>query len=635
MSSWVHLWQSALSARIAPQRLGVAAGASIRSATSLAYWRNHLARNARGYGAAVLGIAVASLFIAIVQRYIHVANISLVYLFVVLWLAAKFGRSPALLASFLAFLAYDFFFIPPLYLFTVNDPAEWVSLSALLVTSLVLGQLTAMVEARRREAVESQQRTATLYALAQLIASTTSEQTLLDALVKRVVEVFAGAGVEACTLILADGDQEPMIRAVAPPHGPVLEAFNLEATERNARARDGLDRGRQSAGHVTVLDDGVLREVSWRYVPLRSGQRVVGILGVAGSPGVRRLHIEATGQHPQAARANSHDRRSVPRLHQAIQDERSAQAALFAAFCDQIALALERIELRKQAIHVEALRESDRLKTALLGSVTHDLRTPLASIKAATSSLLGNGMTWSEEDRRDLLESVDTSADRINRLVSNLLDLSRLEGGAATPEKDWYPIGDVLATVLDRLELTGQMRDHRIVVDIPADIPLVPLDYGQMEEVFTNLLENAIKYSPAGSVIRVQARVLPAPEAASELEVRVTDLGIGIPEHELQAIFDKFYRVQHVRVPWAKRPPIGTGLGLAICAGIIRTHGGRIWAESTIGKGSIFVFTLPIPESPLRGSLPEVDLATREPVTSSESQPGVSEVESSQREATA
>ncbi|HLJ80707.1 MAG TPA: ATP-binding protein, partial [Ktedonobacterales bacterium] len=277
---------------------------------------------------------------------------------------------------------------------------------------------------------------------------------------------------------------------------------------------------------------------------------------------------------------------------------------LFAAFCDQIALALERTTLQRQAINAEILQESDRLKNALLGSVTHDLRTPLASIKAAASSLLQPEITWSDVSRRELLTAIDTGADRLNRLVSNLLDLSRLEAGVAAPMKDWYLIGDVIATVLDQLDLTGQTVDHRVVVDMSPDVPLVPMDYGQIEQVLTNLVENALKYSPAGSEICIQARTL----ASAELEVCVTDAGIGIPANELDAVFDKFYRVQHVRLPWAtERPPIGTGLGLAICRNIIQAHGGRIWAESRPGKGSTFIFTLPIPADGPHGGLPELE----------------------------
>jgi two-component system sensor histidine kinase KdpD len=612
--------------------------------------RAHLARNARGYVAALLGVTGVTLLIALVHRYVQVANISLLYLFVVLWLATRFGRSPAVLASALAFLAYDFFFIPPLYRFTVDDPAEWVSLFALLATALVLGQLTATVQARAREAIESRERIATLYALAQLIATTTKEQSLLDALVQRVVQVFGTAGVEACALMLpdtSDGSARLVVRARAPARTAALQALDLQATEQAARARWVLEHKRDASGRVTVLDADVLRVVAWRYIPLHSGEHVVGILGIAGAPAIERLHVAAAQEReqpepttpmalmaPLTQMAHSAQRRAGPRTHQLALDDADPQVALFAAFCDQIALALERAALREQAIHAEALRESDRLKTALLGSVTHDLRTPLASIKAATSSLLEQGTTWSEEDRRELLASIDASADRLSRLVNNLLELSRLEGGVATPHKEWQLIGDVLATVLDRLELTGQTLDHRIAVDLPPDLPLVPLDYEQIEEVFTNLLENAVKYSPAGSVIRLQARVRTRHEAEAtaksrtgsqesqagdqagsqaedaaprELEVRVSDQGIGIPAHELHAIFDKFYRVQHVRLPWASRPPIGTGLGLAISAGVIRAHGGRIWAESQLGKGATFIFTLPIPAHAPGSALPDLE----------------------------
>lgn len=252
-----------------------------------------------------------------------------------------------------------------------------------------------------------------------------------------------------------------------------------------------------------------------------------------------------------------------------------------------------------------ALRESDRLKNALLGSVTHDLRTPLASIQAATSSLLDTDITWSETDRHEFLETIDISTERLNRLVSNLLDLSRLEAGTAMPEKQWSHIDDVIATVLDRLDLAGRTQGREIAVDVPDELPLVPMDHAQIEQVLTNLLENALKYSPAESPIRVLVRILGAPP--TELEVRVVDQGIGIPANELRAIFDKFYRVQHVYLPWAStRPPTGTGLGLAICAGIIREHGGRIWAESQPGKGATFIFTLPIPhDAPSSVELPD------------------------------
>jgi len=547
----------------------------------------------------VLGVALASVIIGLIQQVVHIANISLLYLPVVLWLATAFGWGSAFLGSVLAFLAFDFFFIPPLYRLTVDDPTEWVSLFAFLITALVLGQLTALVQARAREARESQQRTATLYALAQLIASTTDQQTLLDALVRRVLDVFTPAGVRACALFLPDANKQPIMRAAA--DGTLAPgAFNLEHREQAALAGWVLTHG--SPVGCTLRLEGISppEGSTLTYMPLQSRRQVVGVLGVVGTTETRRL-----------ASKRVHDPQQ-PTAGTPAQPRRGPETELFDAFCDQIALALERAALQQQAIHAEALRESNRLKDVLLGSVSHELRTPLASIQAAASSLLGPDVTWSEAEHRELLESITTSASRLNRLVSNLLDLSRLEAGVSVPQKDWHFIDEVVATVLDRLDLAGLGQDHQIRVEMPDMMPLVPMDHEQIEQVLTNLVENAIKYSPAGSVIRVQAQVKRAPEEGEELEVQVSDQGIGIPATELRAIFDKFYRVQQVRLPWARaRPPTGTGLGLAICANIIRAHGGRIWAESQPGQGATFIFTLPIPPGGPDATIPNLEDQTR------------------------
>jgi two-component system sensor histidine kinase KdpD len=573
---------------------------SFGSATDL----RGLLMESRGYLAAIAGVAAVSLLIALIESQVRIRNISLLYLLVVLWLAAVYGRIPAIIASVLAFLAYDFLFISPVHTFTVSDPAEWLSLGALLATSLVLGQLTAAVQARAREALESRKRIATLYSLAQLIVTTTEQDRLYAALVERVVQVFAPQGVRACSLVLRGEPIRPQTQAIAPADSPYASVLSLELRENAASALWALEHDATVGG--SHGGDAGARDALAFFVPLKSGRSVVGVLGIAGTEEIRRLT-------ESAPRLDRLDRLGGPTSSGA---EHEQQLTLFAAFCDQIALALDRVALEQQAIHAEALRESDRLKDVLLGSVTHELRTPIASIKAAASSLLQPDMTWSDDDRREFLESIDVSAERLNRLVGNLLDLSRLEAGSAQPEKDLYPIGDVIATVLDRLDLTGQMREHRVTVDVPDETPLVPMDYAQIEQVLTNLIENAFKYSPAESEVRIAARALPS----SELEVRVRDQGVGIPSNELEAIFDKFYRVQHVRLPWATaRPPMGTGLGLAVCAAIIRSHGGRIWAESAPGSGSTFIFTLPMAQDQPQGVLPEVEAPVRETKPATES----------------
>lgn len=544
-----------------------------RSDTTLSkQWRQlaGLARGAaQGYLLAPLGVAGATLAIGIILGSTRLSNVSLLYLPVVLWLAARYGRGPAVLASLLSFLSYDFFFIAPQHLFTVDNPAEWLSLFALLATSLVLGHLTAIVRTRAQEAEESQQRTDILYRLAQLITTSANESELYEALTRQVVEVFAPSGAHACALMLPD------------------ERGSLQIT--TFWSQQGHD-----ACEVDTPSDAKAQHTILR-APLKTPRGVVGALLISGAPTVRLLA-------PDQAQASADTSSRASADHLAAQQS-AQQAALFATFCDQIALAIDRATLAREAMHTAALRESDRLKDALLGSVTHELRTPLASIKAATSGLLQDDISWSAQERRELLDSIDTSADRLNRLVGNLLDLSRLEAGVAEPEMDWRLMSDVVASTLDQLELSGQLRGHVIHVEEPDDLPLVLMDQEQIQQVLTNLIENALKYSPEGSEIRITARV-----RDDWLEVAVSDQGIGIPQHEISAIFNKFYRVQQARLPWsAGRPPIGTGLGLAICAAIVQAHGGRIWAESVPGRGATLTFTLPISSERPQGELPEVE----------------------------
>ncbi len=549
------------------------------------------------YGAAVASVALTTLVIGWAQSLLHAGNLSIIYLIAVLWLAATFGRWPAVAASVLAFLAYDYFFVPPLHGFTVYAPAEWVSLSALLATALVLGQLTSMVQAGARAARRSERRTATLYALSQLLASTTDPDTLPQALVRRVLDVFSPAGVTACGLILRGPEGTPTLRASATLDGDLPPELLLRAPRDVAQASWVLDRGAPAGGIASAPDTPTPTGASEHHVylvPLVSGRTVTGALAVAGSAAVREL-IGGVSRRPTAGESQA----------VAADAPNDPMAGLFAAFCEQIALALDRLHLQRESIHAEALRESDRLKDVFLGSVSHDFRTPLASITSATTTLLETGMRLDDADRHAMLNAISLSADRLNRLVGNLLDLSRIEAGVAAPRRDWYLIDDVIATVLDRFDLAHELGDRRIVLRLAEDTPLVLMDHAQIEQVLTNLLENALKYSPPGTPITIATRLTDT--APRELEVTVRDEGIGIPPAEIGAIFDKFYRVTSVRLPWeANRPPAGTGLGLAICAGIVEAHGGRIWAESTPGAGATFHFTLPLSPDAPAGALPDV-----------------------------
>jgi two-component system sensor histidine kinase KdpD len=538
------------------------------------------------YACALLGVALITALIGLLLAWhLRITNISMLYLLPVLALATIFGRGPAVLASLLAALAFDFFFVPPFHQLTVNDPIEWLSLTMLLVTALVTGHLTATLRTRAREARQQERSTATLYGLARLIASGLELDGLLQEMAERVVVVFAPAGVQGCAIALPGTDDAVVVRAVASRSGEIAAALRSALDSRNHLVAETLRRGVGTSMSVPRHQPGEAAPLIMCYTPLRGAGRTLGVLASAGTAAVSAL----VAPDRQGAGGADH---SDPLV------------TLFAAICGQIALAIEHAELEQAAVHAAALHESDRLKDVLLGSVTHDLRTPLAAIKAITTSLLQPDARLSDSERQELIESIDQSVDRLNRLVSNLLDLSRLEAGVAAPQRDWHLIGDIIATVLDRLDLAGQTRGRRIEVDLPPDLPLVFVDHEQIEQVLTNLVENAVKYSPVACPIRVAARARSDPD---ELEVAVADSGVGIPAAEREAIFDKFYRAQHAQPsPTPHRPPAGTGLGLAICKAIVQAHGGRIWATSAVGGGAVLTFTLPIPGDSPHGELPEV-----------------------------
>jgi two-component system sensor histidine kinase KdpD len=269
-----------------------------------------------------------------------------------------------------------------------------------------------------------------------------------------------------------------------------------------------------------------------------------------------------------------HDARTV------FDDERRRLLSTFAAGA---ALAIERATLAEAALRAAVLARSDELKSALLSSVSHDLRTPLAAIKGSVSSLLveGTGVTWDDATRREFLLTIDEETDRLTRLVGNLLDLSRIEAGALHPHREPYPLDELLWQAIDRLAVPGLAE--RVRVTLPDDLPLVPLDPVLLERVFTNLLENAAKYAPPDTPIDVVAE-----RQGREVRVSVIDRGPGVPADERARIFDRFYRAGQSRVVK------GTGLGLAISRGFVEAHGGRLWVEDAPGGGACFVVALPL-----------------------------------------
>jgi two-component system sensor histidine kinase KdpD len=268
-----------------------------------------------------------------------------------------------------------------------------------------------------------------------------------------------------------------------------------------------------------------------------------------------------------------------------------AEERLLNTFTSQGALAIERARLIKTENRATVLEESDRLKTSLLNSVSHELRSPLATIKASISSLRSGMVDWDTEARQELMTGIEEETDHLNQLVGNLLDMSRIETGALNPQRKWNSLSEIVGGVVKRMH--QDVQKHRIVVNM-ADIPPVPVDYIQMEQVFTNLISNSVKYAPPETEVSITARL----KDDQMLLVQVSNEGPHVTESDLPRIFDKFYRVT------AAEKITGTGLGLSVCKGIIEAHGGKIWAENAPGR-FIFNFTLPVTWEGMYPHIPE------------------------------
>jgi two-component system sensor histidine kinase KdpD len=309
------------------------------------------------------------------------------------------------------------------------------------------------------------------------------------------------------------------------------------------------------------------------------------------------VHLNITGQRPFVYQLpeNANNQRSpdlvVPieaargtlgaiQIWRASPEISANEKRLLQTFASQGALALERAWLAQAESRAQVLEESDQLKSAILSSVSHELRTPLSTIKAAASSLRSGEIGWDSPARTDLITAIDDEADHLNMLVGNLLDMSRIESGVLKPKRDWNILAEIIGSVLARMK--NQTTEHTLAIDVSENLPMIPVDYVQMEQVFTNLISNSLKYAPAHTIVRIRANM-----QDETIRVQVSNQGPQVPSADLERIFDKFYRITD-----AERVT-GTGLGLSICKGIIEAHGGRIWAENVPG-GLAFNFTLPL-----------------------------------------
>ncbi len=482
---------------------------------------------------AALGVGLA------LQQFLSPNSISLAFLTAVLASAAWFGLFPSLYACLASVLAYNFFFLPPVYTFVIADPENVVALFFFLAAALLVSNLGARMRAQTMAARRRTRSTEQLYQFSRKLAATAQLDDVLWATAYQVAAML-----DTRVVLLLPQHERLMVRTGYPPED--------------------------------TLDEADLAAARWAWQNDRAAGR-----GSDNLPGAKRLFIPLrTGRGPVAIIGLDADRKG--------QLLTADQRRLLDSLADQAALAIERVNLAEDLDRSRLLAETERLRAALLTSISHDLRTPLASILGAASSLQSFGPLLDEPGRRELLGTIRDEAERLNRFVANLLDMTRLESGAIVPNTEPADLGEIAASALAR---AGPMlARHRTVLELEPALPQVPLDAVLFEQVIFNLLDNAAKYAPEATEVRVRAW-----RGADSVTVQVADEGPGLPPGDLEKVFDKFTRLHS-----SDRQRPGTGLGLAICRGFVEAMGGTITAANRTDRtdpahpGAVFTIKLPL-----------------------------------------
>jgi len=491
--------------------------------------------NPRPYLMALLITSIGLGIAGLIKPYFGIENVDLVFLTAVVGVAVRYGLWPSLVASVAASLAYNFFFLPPIYTFTITDPTNIAAFFFFMLIAILVSNVAARVRTQADTAIGRIRTTEQLYAFSRKLAGTA---TLDDVLWATAYQTALMLKVRVVLLLPEDG--MITVKAGYPPEDE-LDKADLAAANW-AWSND------RPAGRGSDTLPGARR----LFLPMRTGRGSIGVIGID-------------------------DDRTGPLL---TPDHRR----LLDALVDQGALAIERVLLVEDMDRVKRTVESERLRSALLTSISHDLKTPLASVLGAASTMRDLASNLSDTEKRDLLATVIDESERLNRFIANLLDMTKLESGAIVPNTALHDVGEIVGSALHR---AGKiLARHRVSLDLAADLPMLELDAVLFEQVLFNLFDNAAKYSPPDTTISVSSL-----RERNAVLLQVADEGEGIPPTELESVFDKFYRVQkgdHVRP--------GTGLGLAISRGFVEAMGGRITAANRAGrKGAVITIRLPIP----------------------------------------
>ena len=487
----------------------------------------------KDYLLAAGGISLCTGLGFILFPYLALTNLAMIYLLTVVIISSFLARGPAIFSSFFSVAAFAFFFVPEYFSFAIASTEYAITLLVMLLVSLLVSGLTARVRHQARVAREQERQTAALFEMSQNLTAINSLEELLQVAAEQLARTFDSR----VAILMPETGEKLEIRAGYP--------FVDEDVREGMVARWAFKHG-LLAGAGT----GTLSAVKSIYLPLVASQHAIGVLRLEPSQPGRVLDADSL--------------------------------RLLEALGSQVALAVEHENISRQAQGAQLQMEAEQMRNTLLSSVSHDLRTPLTVIAGSASTLLEGAETLDSFTKQELAQSIFEEARRLDRLVHNLLEMSRLQSGEAMFHKEWYVLEEVIGSALAQLD--PQLHDHPVAINLPTDLPLVRIDALLLERVVINLLENSMKYTPPGTPVEISARV-----EDRELLVAVADRGPGLPKGEEERIFEKFYQVS----PGSAR---GAGLGLTICRSIIEAHGGRIRAANREDGGAVFNFTIPLGE---------------------------------------
>jgi two-component system sensor histidine kinase KdpD len=468
---------------------------------------------------------------------LELANLVMVFLMGVVFIATRFGRGPSILAAVLGVGVFDVLFVQPFYSFSVADSQYLITLLAMLVVAIVISNLMVNVRSQAKVAAHRERRAAALYAISKELAGSQSEEEVVRIAVRHLHAEFSSRNV----ILFPDRNGR-----VKHPKQKALAQSLLGADI--SVAQWVLDHN-QTAGQGSNTLPGAAAV----YFPIHDEERVLGVLALL-PVNLRRVFL------PE-------------------------QQKLLETFLRQIGQAVARIRFSEQARLTQMQIEAERLRNSLLSAISHDLRTPLATIVGSASTLVEGDQHLQPQDKLELSRAIVEEAERMSNLVNNILDMARLDAGVVELNKQWHPVEEIIGTVLTRLQ--KQLLGRRVKVKLPPGIPMVHADAVMIEQVLINLLENALRYTPAGSDLEIEVEM-----GVSAVEIALVDHGPGIPQGMESRLFEKFYQARH------EAAQSGVGLGLAICRAIVEVHGGRIHARNGADGGAVFSFSLPLDQPP-------------------------------------